>query len=84
MTSFHGAGGTVVYAVSTGTPPWRNAYGSPPRVFPEQGRALASDLDVSETDVRVERAGLSVQEPGEGSVADADLVAVEAAAQTEP
>ena len=55
----HEHGGTVVWAVSTGTPPGRNAYGSPARVFPEAGRSLAPGLEVRDTDLRVERARLS-------------------------
>jgi nicotinamidase-related amidase len=58
-TTFHEHGGTVVYAVSTGTPPGRNSYGSEPRVFPEEARALAPGLTVHDTDLRVERARLS-------------------------
>lgn len=57
--TFHDQGRTVAYAVSTGTPPGRNAYGSAPRAFPEEARALAPALDVRDDDLRVERARLS-------------------------
>ncbi|MBL0888546.1 isochorismatase family protein [Myceligenerans indicum] len=58
--AFHEHGGPVVHAVSTGTPPGRNAYGSEPRLFPEEGRVLAAELPVHDADLRVERARLSV------------------------
>lgn len=53
-------GGIVAFATSTGTPPGRNAYGSPQRVFPHDARVLAAGLDAREGDVLVARSGLSV------------------------
>ncbi|MFF0816767.1 cysteine hydrolase [Rhodococcus sp. NPDC003318] len=57
---FRKHGRPVVYAVSTGTPAGRNAYGSEPRVFPEAGQVLAPGLDAHDDDLRVARAGLSI------------------------
>lgn len=59
VAAFHDHDATVAYAVSTGTPPGRNAYGSERRVFPEEARALAPELKVGVADLRVERAALS-------------------------
>lgn len=59
LAGFREAGGTVVFAISTGTPPGRSAAGAGGRVWPAELLELDEGLAVGPGEMQVSRAALS-------------------------
>lgn len=59
LAGFRGAGSTVAFAISTGTPPGRGAAGVGGRVWPEAALQLDDGLSIGSDEIQVSRAALS-------------------------